>query len=509
MTDLATPTPPLPASATRPMAWAVGLAAVLVLQPSLAVALDAEVGALLALHRFAATNEIGRTDSDPAAYGPGVGAGVRGGVWLTQGFATEAEFTITRAQRNGVDYLLSTARAHAVARVRFDALALFVLAGGGAMRSAPGQDVAHGVDTDAFSHLGAGVAWSLSQRIRLRADVRAQFTGTTQPGETISTDGEATLGLSFAFGGSEPAPPRRADVVVLDADGDEVLEADDACPFEPETRNGVRDHDGCPEDPRIAERAHTTQYFNEKDGQVARLAGSRSAQAAAAATPGPAGVDAGDFVEVPLAATLTAAALPPLLSAGDDDGDGLVRDDDVCPEVPEDLDGFADGDGCPEPDDDGDGFLDAADKCPREGETVNGIDDGDGCADAVPKPVAAVVGTMKGLEFEKGSARITPKSFPALQRVADVLARFPALRVEIAGHTDDKGLRATNTTLSRQRAESVRTWLVERGAQAGHVRAAGYGPDKPLVPNKNNKNRAKNRRVEFVLLPGDADGGAP
>ncbi len=65
----------------------------------------------------------------------------------------------------------------------------------------------------------------------------------------------------------------------------------------------------------------------------------------------------------------------------DSDGDGLLDHLDACPDEAEDVDGFLDGDGCPELDNDRDGFSDAVDKCPNEAETPNGVDDHDGCPD--------------------------------------------------------------------------------------------------------------------------------
>jgi OmpA-OmpF porin, OOP family len=67
--------------------------------------------------------------------------------------------------------------------------------------------------------------------------------------------------------------------------------------------------------------------------------------------------------------------------ARDRDGDGILDDKDSCPTVAEDLDGFEDSDGCPDPDNDGDRFLDTGDKCPNEAEDMDGFEDTDGCPD--------------------------------------------------------------------------------------------------------------------------------
>jgi outer membrane protein OmpA-like peptidoglycan-associated protein len=71
-------------------------------------------------------------------------------------------------------------------------------------------------------------------------------------------------------------------------------------------------------------------------------------------------------------------------SASDKDADGIPDDRDDCPTDPEDLDGFEDSDGCPDPDNDGDTVPDDRDKCPGKPETVNTFQDTDGCPDDVP-----------------------------------------------------------------------------------------------------------------------------
>ncbi|MCG5055246.1 MAG: OmpA family protein [Myxococcales bacterium] len=70
---------------------------------------------------------------------------------------------------------------------------------------------------------------------------------------------------------------------------------------------------------------------------------------------------------------------PPPPPPADTDGDGILDPEDQCPSEAEDMDGFQDEDGCPDPDNDGDGIADGLDKCPAEAETRNGVDDEDGC----------------------------------------------------------------------------------------------------------------------------------
>lgn len=67
--------------------------------------------------------------------------------------------------------------------------------------------------------------------------------------------------------------------------------------------------------------------------------------------------------------------------SSDRDGDGILDDRDACPDEAEDMDGFEDANGCPDPDNDGDGVLDGADACPNEAEDLDGFEDDNGCPD--------------------------------------------------------------------------------------------------------------------------------
>jgi outer membrane protein OmpA-like peptidoglycan-associated protein len=105
------------------------------------------------------------------------------------------------------------------------------------------------------------------------------------------------------------------------------------------------------------------------------------------------------------------------------------------------------------------------------------------------------------VHFETDSAKILGDSNTLLEEIADVLQQNPKIKkVEIQGHTDSTGGRERNQTLSDQRANSVRSWLVQAGVDANRLVAKGYGQDKPLLPNVTPANRAKNRRVQFIIL---------
>lgn len=257
-----------------------------------------------------------------------------------------------------------------------------------------------------------------------------------------------------------------------DRDGDGYLDPEDACPDEPENFNGFKDEDGCPDDP-------------------------------------------------------------------DTDGDGIPDSVDSCVLEPEDKDNYLDEDGCPELDNDLDTILDATDKCPNDPEDPDGYEDEDGCPDpdndkdTVPdikdqcpneigsstqeplgcptKPALVVVTDCEvkitqQIHFEYNKAKIRKESFPVLDAVVEVLGKNPDIKIEVQGHTDNRGSAKYNKNLSDKRAGSVMKYLVSHGVSASRLDSHGYGFERPLVPNTSDQNRALNRRVQFVRTEGTKEG---
>jgi OOP family OmpA-OmpF porin len=160
-------------------------------------------------------------------------------------------------------------------------------------------------------------------------------------------------------------------------------------------------------------------------------------------------------------------------------------------------------------DDDGDGVANKYDKCPG---TPSGVQvDGAGCPIVVKnetRVVEKVVVTeadrkvvadaIKNLEFDLGKATIRPTSYATLNKVAELLIE-KNFSLKLAGHTDNTGSRELNMRLSKERAESVKAYLVSQGANASRIEATGYGPDQPIASNKTADGRQQNRRVEFTL----------
>jgi OOP family OmpA-OmpF porin len=156
-------------------------------------------------------------------------------------------------------------------------------------------------------------------------------------------------------------------------------------------------------------------------------------------------------------------------------------------------------------DSDGDGVPDFYDKCPN---TPAGTKvDGSGCPLVENKQVVIVTeadrkivrDAIKNLEFDFGKATIRAKSYPSLNRVARLLTE-KNFSLRLAGHTDNVGSNDANMRLSKDRAESIKSYLVSQGANASRIEATGYGETQPIASNKTAKGRQANRRVEFSLF---------
>lgn len=209
----------------------------------------------------------------------------------------------------------------------------------------------------------------------------------------------------------------------------------------------------------------------------------------------------------------------------DNDRDTLLDAVDKCPNDPEDFDQFEDQDGCPDVDNDGDKVLDAAQlnrngdgtytwtnndhktengvevDCRNLPEDVDGVEDEDGCPDVLKIDNCQIKLSDK-IYFKFNKWDIDPKSFKVLDEVRDTMNAAPDIKIWIDGHTDSKGSDKFNKTLSQKRVDSVKKYLVEQGKIDGaRLEPRGFGESMPLTPdsNKTADGRAANRRVEFNL----------
>jgi len=103
------------------------------------------------------------------------------------------------------------------------------------------------------------------------------------------------------------------------------------------------------------------------------------------------------------------------------------------------------------------------------------------------------------VEFESGKAELTPTGKAILDEMAVALRKLNNRKVDIIGHTDSAGLRATNQGLSQARAEAVKAYLASHGINGDLLTASGQGPDRPIASNDTAEGRARNRRIEFRM----------
>lgn len=103
------------------------------------------------------------------------------------------------------------------------------------------------------------------------------------------------------------------------------------------------------------------------------------------------------------------------------------------------------------------------------------------------------------VEFQSGSAQLTPYGAAILDDMVGKMALMPNVRFLIVGHTDNVGKRESNLALSHARAVAVRTYMESKGIPGNHMDVQGKGPDEPVADNGSDSGRARNRRIEFKV----------
>lgn len=235
--------------------------------------------------------------------------------------------------------------------------------------------------------------------------------------------------------------------VIVDADGDGILDKNDQCPL----IAGVSANKGCPLD------TDGDGIYDNKDN-CPKYAG-----------------------------TLENKGCP-----ADSDGDGVHNGLDKCPSIA----GVSENDGCPA-DSDGDGIYDADDRCPnRPGLAAN-----NGCPkikiDETEKKILQTA--VKAVEFETGSAILKKSSMVSLNKIVDMMKKYPAYKLQINGHTDNQGDQAKNLVLSKERANSAKLYLISKDISGNRINAKGFGSRVPVDTNETPEGRQNNRRIEFDL----------
>ena len=110
---------------------------------------------------------------------------------------------------------------------------------------------------------------------------------------------------------------------------------------------------------------------------------------------------------------------------------------------------------------------------------------------------------MPPIEFKFNSAELLSTSFDLLDKIADILLRYPKYKLIVEGHTDDVGNNKSNKKLSHMRANSVKAYFVRRGIHPTVIKTYGFGEERPIVRDTSDSARALNRRVDFRIATRD------
>lgn len=114
---------------------------------------------------------------------------------------------------------------------------------------------------------------------------------------------------------------------------------------------------------------------------------------------------------------------------------------------------------------------------------------------AVPKTFV-----VDHLDFESNTTQLTPESTATLDNLIVILKAYPSAKVQVEGHTDNRGDVVADKTRSIEQAEQIRSLLIKNGVAARRVAATGYGQGKPVASNDTEEGRARNRRIELVVV---------
>ena len=263
-----------------------------------------------------------------------------------------------------------------------------------------------------------------------------------------------------------------------DSDGDGIADKNDKCP----SVIGVARYDGCP----IPDKDN--DGINDELDKCPDVAGVAKYDGCPVPDTDRDGVND----ELDKCPTVAGVAKYDGCPVPDTDGDGVNDENDKCPTQA----GPASREGCPVADSDNDGVNDDEDKCPN----VAGVASNNGCPEVPANVIKIMQSSASNIAFTGSTATLSARSNASLNQIVTILNENPTLRVKIEGHTDNAGDDDKNMQLSTDRAESVKTYLVNKGISADRIEVEGFGETMPIAENSSASGRAKNRRVEIKII---------
>lgn len=102
--------------------------------------------------------------------------------------------------------------------------------------------------------------------------------------------------------------------------------------------------------------------------------------------------------------------------------------------------------------------------------------------------------------FEQGSAKLDSVALNELDKLVEWMKKYPSVRIHLEGHTDNVGKPTLNQTLSEDRVNCVKDYLVEKGIKDSRIQSRAYGGSQPIVYNSEEEARRLNRRVEIEVV---------
>ena len=322
-------------------------------------------------------------------------------------------------------------------------------------------------------YFGATMPLGLGLKVNFFDDVHLFLTSTYSVPLTTET---ANYHLQHNFGVAGALKKKAPKVIPIpDRDNDGVPDNIDACPDDP----GPKELQGCPD--------RDGDGILDKDDKCPDIKGLARYQGCPIPDTDKDGINDEEdkCPTVPGLARYQGCPIP------DTDKDGLNDEEDKCPTVP----GLARYQGCPIPDTDGDGVNDEEDKCI----TIPGPKENFGCPIIAPEIKKRVDIAAKNILFNTGKYTLKSSSFKGLNDVAKIMTENPDMLLAIDGHTDSDGSEEMNQTLSENRANAVKKYLVSKGVDEGRISATGHGELEPIATNKTAVGKSQNRRSELTL----------